>query len=183
MGQTKKIDDLALIQKLKDTFKKYGYDGASLALLAKSTGLKKASLYHRFPLGKQQMAQEVLSHTDIWFMDNIIEPLKKPISPSKKIQHFIDKINFFYNEGQSACLLNQLSDVKDCQQIIAHSFKALSQSLQQVAQEAGLNKKLSIERAEQVLVEIQGALVYSQGTQSYSPFKRVLERIPQLLLK
>ena len=49
-----------VIQSLLEVFRKVGYDGASLQQLANATGLKKSSLYHRFPEGKKQMAEEVL---------------------------------------------------------------------------------------------------------------------------
>ena len=52
-----KVQDIEIIESLVKTFRSNGYEGTSLAELAKSTGLKKASLYHRFPDGKQEMAQ------------------------------------------------------------------------------------------------------------------------------
>eukprot|EP01034_Spumella_vulgaris_P003226 gene3226-4166_t len=36
-------------RKLTEVFTRFGYDGASMELLSQATGLKKASLYHRFP--------------------------------------------------------------------------------------------------------------------------------------
>jgi len=59
MARRATIEDDDLICKLTDVFRNVGYDGASLAVLADATGLKKASLYHRFPGGKEQMAEEV----------------------------------------------------------------------------------------------------------------------------
>ena len=41
---------------LTEVFQSKGYEAASLQDLARATGLKKASLYHRFPGGKKQMA-------------------------------------------------------------------------------------------------------------------------------
>ncbi|MEM8810542.1 MAG: TetR/AcrR family transcriptional regulator, partial [Cyanobacteria bacterium P01_G01_bin.38] len=39
----------AAIAKLTPVFRRYGYEGASLSMLSKATGLGKASLYHHFP--------------------------------------------------------------------------------------------------------------------------------------
>ncbi len=64
MANVRKVEDEDLMHRLSEVFKEYGYEGASLAILSQASGLKRPSLYHRFPRGKQQMAEEVLSFTD-----------------------------------------------------------------------------------------------------------------------
>ena len=44
---------------LTEVFRTHGYEGASLALISRHTGLGKGSLYHFFPGGKEEMAAEV----------------------------------------------------------------------------------------------------------------------------
>ena len=61
MSRTSAIDDGELIARLSGVFRDVGYEGATLSALAAATGLQKASLYHRYPGGKQQMADEVLA--------------------------------------------------------------------------------------------------------------------------
>ena len=53
-----------VIGNLMHVFRTVGYDGASLSELASPTGLKKASLYHRFPNGKKEMAEVVRAFVD-----------------------------------------------------------------------------------------------------------------------
>ncbi len=64
-------------QVVSEVFRRVGYDGASLEELAKATGLKKSSLYHRFPEGKRQMATEVLRFAGQWVKENITDVLKR----------------------------------------------------------------------------------------------------------
>ncbi len=45
-----------VLDRLAAAFRRDGYDGASIARLSAATGLGKASLYHYFPGGKQDMA-------------------------------------------------------------------------------------------------------------------------------
>ena len=59
-----KINDSELLNKLFATIRQKGYDGTSLNELADLTGLKKASLYHRFPGGKKDMVKSVLDYAD-----------------------------------------------------------------------------------------------------------------------
>ena len=52
---------------LAEVFREHGYEGASLSLISKATGLGKGSLYHFFPGGKEEMAVAVLAEIDGWF--------------------------------------------------------------------------------------------------------------------
>ncbi len=54
----------AIVPELLELFRKSGYDGVNIARISEATGLGKASLYHQFPQGKEQMAREVLSFVD-----------------------------------------------------------------------------------------------------------------------
>ena len=56
-----KVHDEKLIERLTSVFRIYGYEGASLSRIAEATGLQRASLYHRFPGGKEEMAEAVLN--------------------------------------------------------------------------------------------------------------------------
>ena len=60
-----------VLNRLTKTFRTYGYDGASLAKLSEATGLGPSSLYHYFPGGKEEMAQAVLNHANVWLEANI----------------------------------------------------------------------------------------------------------------
>ncbi|MCH8014302.1 MAG: helix-turn-helix transcriptional regulator, partial [Candidatus Dadabacteria bacterium] len=86
MARHKQIDNETLIRKLTQVFRDYGYEGASLTNLSKATGLKKASLYHRFPGGKEEMAIEVLNKAGKWIEENIVSPLNSNLKPEKKIK-------------------------------------------------------------------------------------------------
>ena len=81
----KKIDEAFLIDQLGKVFRIHGYEGASLSLIAEATGLKRASLYHRFPGGKEEMAEAVLTHVDDWFGSHILAPLSEPGKPAARL--------------------------------------------------------------------------------------------------
>ena len=85
MPRPKAVDDPALIARLTGVFRADGYDGASLTALAGAAGLKKASLYHRFPGGKAQMAQEALADAFDWFAAHVIAPLDRPGAPADRL--------------------------------------------------------------------------------------------------
>ena len=85
MGRQARIDDGVLMDKLSAVFGDVGFQGASMAALAEATGLKKASLYHRFPDGKEQMAREVLLAAGDWMTENILTPLSNDTRAGSRV--------------------------------------------------------------------------------------------------
>lgn len=186
MARTKSIDDETLIIKLTQAFRDYGYEGASLNILSKATGLKKASLYHRFPGGKEQMALEVLSRAGQWVGENIVAPLTSDIKPEKKIKIMVKKLDEFYTGGNDSCLLNMLSSPEIVKgpftTHIKEAFEVWISTLSDVLVEYGFSKKESRQRAENAVAMIQGSLVMSRGMNDTKHFRNFLNNLPKMLL-
>lgn len=130
---------------LLKVFQQYGYEGATLARLSKATGLGKASLYHYFPKGKEEMAFSVLDYIDNWFAANIFAPLQSSSEPVDRIRGMSKNVDEFYNCGQQACLLAVLSlgDAKDIFHAqIQQALKAWIDAIAEVLIEAGIERSL-----------------------------------------
>ncbi len=56
------------IAQLLNVFQKYGYEGATLTRLSEATGFGRASLYHHFAKGKEEIAAVVLNDTNDWLV-------------------------------------------------------------------------------------------------------------------
>lgn len=186
MGRKATIDEAELMDRLSRVFRDVGYEGATLATLAEATGLKKASLYHRFPEGKEQMAREVLERAGAWLDDNILSPLKNGRPPRARINDMVGKLDAFYSGGKQACLLNMLSSARiqdgPFVEPIKQVFDAWIEALTTVLQDAGLDRKTARERAERAIMMLQGSLVFSRGTGTTRPFKAFLKSLPDELL-
>ena len=98
-----------ILERLSDTFRRQGYDGASLADIARATGLGKSSLYHYFPGGKAQMAAEVLESLDGTLEAAIFAPLREPGAPRRRLAAMLEALDRFYEGGRKACLLERLA--------------------------------------------------------------------------
>ncbi|NND49803.1 MAG: TetR/AcrR family transcriptional regulator, partial [Rhizobiales bacterium] len=61
--------------RLVDIFRREGFDGASLTILAKGTGLGRASFYHHFPGGKSDMARAAYERASRDFTKAVLAPL------------------------------------------------------------------------------------------------------------
>lgn len=186
MGRKATIEEDALIARLSAVFRDVGYEGATLAILSEATGLKKASLYHRFPEGKEQMAREVLESAGAWLDQHILSSLKRGGTPVEKICNMVKKLDEFYSGGKQACLLNMLSSSRIQEgpftQLIKQTFEAWIGALSSVLIDAGLDRKVARNRAERAMILMQGSLVLSRGMGTTRPFQEFLKSLPVELL-
>ena len=60
------ISDDAFLATSLNLFRTYGFEGVSIKRLADATGLEKASLYYRFPGGKDEIAMAVANDVVRW---------------------------------------------------------------------------------------------------------------------
>ena len=176
-----KILDTDMIAGLTKVFRDKGYEGASLNDLADVTGLKKASLYHRFPNGKQEMAESVLNTVDQWVDDNIFLPLMDENQPAKmRLKEALKNIGILYNGGENTCVLRAFSmqgglslfeqQIKSGMEKWISAFNALGISLQ-------LTSIQSHQNAVQTLIELQGSLIVTRGLADTNIFESTLKNI------
>lgn len=186
MARPAKIEDSALLDKLSDVFREVGYEAASLAMLSEASGLKKASLYHRFPGGKEQMAQEVMARAEAWLSEHILTPLQSGGAPEARIRTMIRSVDAFYSGGRQACLLNMLSspraDDGPFASLIKHAFEAWIGALSSTLIDAGFDADTARFRAERAIALLQGSLVVSRGMGSTRPFQNCLANLERELL-
>jgi len=181
---TAKITEAQLLERLTAVFQDHGYAGASLSLIAEATGLGRASLYHRFPGGKADMALAVLSRADDWFVDHVLAPLSGEGAPAERVRAMATRLRSFYESGERSCLLHTLTLGSEVDEIRAHiqrSLQAWQSAMAEVAGLASFTKAESRRRASEALLRIQGALVVARGVGDNRPFLRVLRELPDLL--
>lgn len=174
------------IAQLLTVFRRYGYEGATLTRLSEATGLGKASLYHHFPRGKEEIAAAVLNYTNNSMTANIIAPLRdKERQPALRIREMTKKVNELYSSGQQPCILAVLvlGDNNIFHEQIQQALKLWIDTLAEVLLDAGLDEKTAQCRAKDAIVQIQGSLILARGLNDTEPFERVLERLPESLLK
>ncbi len=81
----KTISDEALLDAALELFRTRGYEGMSLSQLGVATGLEKASLYFRYPGGKNELVMAVAKRVVEWFEGNVFAPLKGEGTPRKRV--------------------------------------------------------------------------------------------------
>jgi AcrR family transcriptional regulator len=186
MARPSSITEDALIARLARVFSDTGFDGATLAQLSAATGLQKASLYHRFPGGKHQMAEEVLDAAGRWMAEHVIAPLTSDAPPQVRIAAITAPLETFYDGGRKACLLNMLSSprIEDgpFSTRISAMLEALIAALCTTAIASGIAPGPARMKAERAVMLLQGSLVLARGTGSTEPFRRFLATLSDELL-
>lgn len=170
---------------LTEIFGTYGYEGASLARIGAGTGLGRSSLYHFFPGGKAEMATAALAHSDLWFQQNVYAPLREAPDPRRGIAHMFRETKRYFLSGQKVCLLGvfALGNERDRFAVAVKSYfvdwaVALARALERDGRDAAAARTLS----EDVVGEIQGALVLARAMDKPKLFVNALARMEKRLL-
>jgi TetR/AcrR family transcriptional regulator, lmrAB and yxaGH operons repressor len=180
-----KISDQDLIERLTAVFQENGFEGTSLSLISEATGLEKASLYHRFPGGKDQMAQAVLESVAKIFVEDLLLPLQTTGALDERVKECGRRLQQFYGGGKRSCLLDTLSLPGGSSALHASveaTYKIWMDAFAAVAKEAGYSSAQARLRAEDAIMGIHGALVLARATGQMKPFVRMIARLPDLLV-
>ncbi|MBS0247630.1 MAG: TetR/AcrR family transcriptional regulator [Proteobacteria bacterium] len=176
----------ALLPKLGEVFRTYGYEGASLTLITAATGLGKGSLYHLFPGGKQQMAAEVLTEIDQWFEREVFAPLRDSAEPHAGIAHMFRATDDYFRSGRRVCLVGvfALGAARDeFTDAVQGYFDRWREALAQALRRAGQARAEAMELSEDILAGMQGALVLARAADDHKIFSRALKRMAERVPK
>jgi len=181
-----KILDKDLIIGLAKTFRAKGYEGTSLNEIAEATGLKKASLYHRFPNGKKEMAECVLNHIGNWVEDNVFLALTETDSkPKQRLINGLSHIRTLYDEGNETCVFRAFSmqmGLELFEQQINDGMKEWISAFTQIGLALSLSPTKAGENAVQTLIEIQGSLIVTKGLNDIAVFDNTIKSIEKRYL-
>jgi TetR/AcrR family transcriptional regulator, lmrAB and yxaGH operons repressor len=169
---------------LLQLFRQYGYDGTSLSKISQATGLGKASLYHHFPGGKDEMMTAVLDFLNNWFEQHILKALHSEGNALTRLGTMCDRVLELYEGGQQPCLtaIILMGSARDVFRTKVETvLRAWIDAIANVLIESGFTESLAKERAENALITIQGALIVANGLDDLTPFKRVVKQLPQEL--
>jgi AcrR family transcriptional regulator len=179
-----KVTEEFLLDRIAHVFREHGYDGASIRLLSEATGLERASLYHRFPGGKEEIAGAVVARTCEWFAENVFAVLQGEGSPKSKVRRVAANLREFYAGGTLWCVLDSMtlgSGAPSIRAKIEAAYRAWVEAFAAIARESGATAAQARSRAERALIDIEGSLVISRVLNDRAPFSHVLDGLPEFL--
>jgi TetR/AcrR family transcriptional regulator, lmrAB and yxaGH operons repressor len=169
---------------LLQLFRQYGYDGATLTRISEATGLGKASLYHHFPGGKDEMVQAVMDYLERWLGENVLPSLQGEGTTLEKLQRMCDRLSELYEAGRQPCMSATLllGSARDLfHDRVQARYRAWIDAVAQVLVDAGLDLTTAQQRGEDMVITIQGSLIVAQGLDNPEIFRRSLQQLPQRL--
>jgi TetR/AcrR family transcriptional repressor of lmrAB and yxaGH operons len=181
-----RVKEEDVLAKIAEVFRRQGYEGASVRMLAKAAGLEPASLYSRFPGGKEEMALQVVARVCQWFGANVFEPLHAGGSSAEILRRIVPRLRKFYQSGELWCVLDTLTLGDSTPAVRAAAlgaYRAWLAEFEWAARHAGIPAKEATARARQALMEIEGSLVIARVTGDNQLFLGVLKKLPELLTK
>lgn len=172
----------ALLADLAKTFRRHGYEGASLAMLAKASGLHKASLYHHFPGGKQAMAEAVLDELAQRFEAQLFARLRGPGPLERRLKRMAEVLAAYHDGGTEpglfALLAQGPSRARFAARIEAFYGRWIA-SLGAALADSGLAADEAVRRAADAVMAIEGAVVLSRALGDPGPFKRAVRQLAE----
>lgn len=170
-----------VIPLVAEVFREFGYEGASMSTITARTKLSKGSLYHFFPGGKEEMAAEILTHVDTWFVSEVFEPLERD-EPRAAITRMWESTDAYFRSGRRVCLVGAfaLDETRDrFGAAIRGYFNRWIEALTDALIRSDVDAAIARRVAEDVVVGIQGALTLARALDDKSIFARTLERLKE----
>lgn len=167
-----------LIDAIADVFRSEGYEGASLTKLSAATGLRRASLYHRFEGGKEQMAEEALAVTLKQMDEQVLAKLRGLGTPGEKLDAASKALLTFYDGGSESCLINLFGTPQDLPSSLTRGVQALVSALitaiANVLEDAGVSEDEARTRSLRAVALLQGGLVLASAFGDAAPFRAMM---------
>ena len=173
-------------QRLFDAFRTYGFEGATLARLSEATGLGRASLYHYFPGGKDDMAREVIALAHKWVNDNVRAPLaQRTLAPSIRVNAAFHNLIRGYDNGFASCVVN-LMGVGDAHGVVGKELEELASAyvsaFESFLRSIGIARVKASRIALETVMQVEGALVMARALNDRDVFLERIEAIAQQYL-
>ena len=183
MARPPSIDEADLLDLLVSVFREKGFDGTAIGDLSAASGLQRASLYHRFPDGKEQMADAVLAKVGKRFLW-ILEPMRDDEDLARGMGETARRLGDFYGAGALSCVLDTMT-LGGAPKAVRDHARALAKTwidvMADAAQRAGRQPDEAVRAAKEAFLRIEGALVLARVVGDTDAFAETVSLLPSIL--
>ncbi len=170
--------DIQVDDELAQLFRRHGFEGLTLSNFEQQTGMARASLYYRFPDGKDGMARAVLTHITATMQSNLLSKMDVA-EPSQALKLLHRGLLDYYENGRLGCMLGAFSTPATAEKFRPEMQKlatALQSSVEKLIMGSGVLRPEAKQRAEDFLADVQGSLVLTAISGSPRTFVRRLSK-------
>ena len=167
------------IPALAEAFREHGFEGTSLSVLSKATGLGKGSLYNFFPGGKEEMMDAVLADIDRWFVTTVFSPLDRASAPATAITSMMEDVAAYFWSGGRVCLVGWIglgSSGDAFTNRVKGYFARWISALARCLEVGHIPRPLATQLAEETVAGIQGAIILARALGEEAAFVRIVRR-------
>lgn len=168
-------------------FRRVGYHAAGMNDIVALSGAPKGSVYHYFPGGKEQIAQEALGYAAGLVTQTLTELAHKSDSAAEMLSTYAGMLAHWLSESdfQDGCpvtttLLETANAIPSLSQLGRKIFADWEAIFAAKLVQDGLSEKRAAALASLALSSLEGALVLARIEQEANPIKNVAEEIEAL---
>ena len=169
-------------------FRRKGYSATGLNEILARSGAPKGSLYHYFPLGKEEIGVKAIECASLLVSATLEKLAETSSSPAEFVKAYGVSLEGWMraSEFRDGCpittiLLETVPDSVLMTAAGADAFQHWQEIIQDVLITAGQKRKEAAMNAALVLSSMQGALILSRVQQDVTPIRMCTERLSRLL--
>lgn len=175
-----------MIETMARLLQSHGYRNTGLNQLLAESGAPKGSLYHYFPGGKEALAVAALEHSSREVAERMTMLAASAATPRQALtavfEAFITDLE--QSDFQKGCpvatvTLEEAAQSPAIQQACARAFGLWQEVLAGYLQQQGLDHP--DQRAESLLMALEGALVLSRAHRDCAPLRRLVQSVALML--
>jgi AcrR family transcriptional regulator len=175
-----------MVRTAASLFSARGANATSFSDVIADSGAPRGSIYHHFPEGKKQLAEDAIRYT----ADRVLTHLRasKATTPADVLGYFTAMWRYVVvsSHARAGCAVAGVAvdtpaDDATVMGLINETFKAWTALLAQQLEEAGVPHKRALPIAMATLAAMEGALILCRAEGSAEPLDAVAEELRRLL--
>jgi TetR/AcrR family transcriptional regulator, lmrAB and yxaGH operons repressor len=162
-----------------------GVNATSFSEVLADSGAPRGSIYHHFPQGKEQLAEDAIR----WTSEGVLEHQRacRATTPAGVLEHFIDpwRQAVITSNGAAGCpvagvAVDTLPEAKELMALVRAAFASWIDLLADQLERVGLKKDRARAVALATLAGVEGALILCRAERSVRPLETVAMELKRL---
>jgi len=177
----------SMVRSAASLIRSRGVNATSFSDVLADSGAPRGSIYHHFPDGKMQLAEDAIQ----WTSERLLTHLRAaaPSSPSDVLERFIAMWRqvVVASGGSAGCVvagvaIDTVPGEKDLMAVVRATFRSWVAVLAEQLEAAGVPSRRATPIALATLAAMEGALILCRAEGNVRPLNAVAEELMRLLL-
>jgi TetR/AcrR family transcriptional regulator, lmrAB and yxaGH operons repressor len=176
----------SMVRSAASLIRSRGVSATSLSDVLADSGAPRGSIYHHFPEGKRQLAEDAIR----WTSERVLAHLRAgaPRSPSEVLERFIDMWRrvVVTSGGSAGCVvagvaIDTVADETGLIELVRATFRSWAALLAEQLEAVGVPAHRAMPIAVATLAGMEGALILCRAEGDVRPLDAVAEELMRLL--